>query len=672
MTNIFYFKSNSKLSAEQNLADFIDRCRNELTVFGSDLDWDNTKWHGYVQWTKFGVHSRQKLKPENYLNDEFVNFSKAYFRYRQGHKPSKYYIELLALRCLEAALLKVHNSGSLLNTSIAVLDFAAELGREHYNLNSAYKTGLELERLADFISENRLSYNNVFGWRSPMTRPRSGVRTGKKAESERSKKMPDPTALDALAEIFSRQPESPRDIMTSAVWAMLMCAPSRIHEVVTLPANLEITEVDKSGVERYGWRFYSGKGYGGDIKWIPTPMVDIAKEAVQRIRVLTQPARDLAAWVEKHPDRFYRHNACPDVDEHQPLTIVDACKALGLAHGNGNQCRTSLRDWRLPTVDGANTLASLWAEVMRRQPKDFPWLDKERGIKYKDGLFCMQKHLVHAFRGTSAVLVTQYGKNTVTRDMGPVTGTNLQSIFDRNGYVGKDGQRLKVNSHQARHFLNTIAQKGGLSQLEIAKWSGRADVRQNRVYNHMSEFEMVAKAESLDITKSFFGPSGEVIRAVPKTVQEFNTLQRGFAHITEFGFCVHDYTMTPCEKYRDCLNCCEQVCIKGQDEKLKRLKEKLQLMEAEWEAACADVEEGVYGADRWSEYHLKTITRTRQLIHILENPDVPEGAVIKLVDHQDFSHLGRAINNNPEVVLENDKHSDLAEGMGLILGGGLG
>lgn len=66
------------------------------------------------------------------------------------------------------------------------------------------------------------------------------------------------------------------------------------------------------------------------------------------------------------------------------------------------------------------------------------------------------------------------------------------SIFDRHGFNITENQKLKANSHQFRHLLNTMAQRGGLSQSEITRCSGRADMKQNRVYEHMSEFELWA------------------------------------------------------------------------------------------------------------------------------------------------------------------------------------
>lgn len=81
----------------------------------------------------------------------------------------------------------------------------------------------------------------------------------------------------------------------------------------------------------------------------------------------------------------------------------------------------------------------------------------------------------------------------------------------------------------------------------------------------MTEYELVGMAERLDPTKALFGPVGEVAKHLPVTMQELNTLEHAAVHVTEYGYCVHDYTMSPCEKFRDCVNCTEQVCIKGDD-----------------------------------------------------------------------------------------------------------
>lgn len=223
-----------------------------------------------------------------------------------------------------------------------------------------------------------------------------------------------------------------------------------------------------------------------------------------------------------------------------------------------------------------------------------------------------------------------------------------------------------------RHLLSTIAERGGMAQDELAKWAGRADAKQNRVYNQMSEFEMVVRAEQFDPSKLLFRPVGEAKKHIPVTIQEFNTLEKGASHVTDYGFCANDYTISPCDKYRDCLNCAEQVCVKSEEEKLRRIKAQLAEVETQFEASEVAFKEGLAGADRWYEYHQHTLTHLRQLVEILEDLNVPDGSLIKLANDKSFSQTNRVVRNkHGENRLKQDQQK-LAEQTKLHLGGGLG
>ena len=675
MAKIFHFKPKLEIDAERNLMAFINQCRTELTVFGNDLDWDAWRWPRAGNFTKSGVHSRTKEEADK-LDDNFIDFAKAYFRYQQGHKPTGAKNELKALRMIEAALLQSNVSASIQNLSIPILDGASQLMRDTYLSGSDYHGGRELDRLAKFVTSKKLIAADLSGWRNPIARKRDEIQTGEKAKARREKKLPSEEALIALAEIFASEPSEPKDIFTSCTFAMLMCAPSRITEVLELPVDCEVEEIDSKGASRYGWRFYAGKGFGGDIKWIPTEMVGIAKEAIKRLTKLTEESRKLAKWIEVNPDKFYQHACCPNVNENYPLTMKEACQALGQANSTRRNCTTSLFNFGLETKDGVHTLQSLWKYVLSRQPEGFPWVSRERKIKYSNALFCMRRNLIGTHRGVSPVILWVPNNTVFNNDLSPresLKSDTHQSIFDRHSYLAADGMRIKLTSHQARHLLNTFAQRGGLSQLEIAKWSGRADQKQNSTYNHMSEYEMVAKAEALDTSLTLFGPTGEIDKHLPITIQEFNTMEKGAVHVTEFGVCVHDFTMTPCEKYRDCLNCHEQVCIKGENEKLIRIKARLSKVEQLFQAAENALKEGLSGADRWYQYHKNTLERLWELISILEHPDIEEGAQIKLRNDKSFSPLRRAIDFKlSKNKLENPEQTKLLDDMAKLLGGGLG
>lgn len=676
MSEIFLFKPQVELTAKENLQNFIEKCRSDLTVFGSDLNWTSHIWPKVAVFAKLGVITR-KPSLDQLMAEDFREFAKAYLRYQQGHNPTGTKNELKALRAIEASLVQVNGNSSILGLSITCLDEAASLAKQHYSDGACYQCGREIERLAHFVSTNLLVPAKLNFWRNPIGRPEDTIRTGAEAKAARAKKLPDDIALGALAEIFANQPRDPRDIFTTSVFAMLMSAPSRISEVLALPVDCEVVETDRDGVERYGWRFFSGKGYEGDIKWIPSVMVSVAKTAVQRLRSISADARKLAAWIEENPHRFYRHECCPMVSDDTPLTMEQACQALGLSHYELTACRSSLTSRGLKAIDGANTLSSLWEHVLSRLPEDFPWFDKTRGIRYRDALFVLNKNQLH---GSKASLPTELHKpdnNFFNNDLSlreSLEGEH-RNIFDRHGYVSEQGHRLSLKSHQARHFLNTLAQRGGLSNLEIAKWSGRADVKQNRVYNHMTEYEMVAMAERIDPTKNMFGPVGEARKNSPVTTQEFNALEQAAVHVTEFGFCVHDYTMSPCEKYRDCINCTEQVCIKGDEANLERIRARLEKTEALLSMAKNAVEEGDVGADRWLTYHQKSVTRLRELVAILDSPEIENGAQIKLRGN-DFTQLRRVAHKKEQLSTKGDT-SDNDESLILshltkMLGGGFG
>ena len=677
MAETFQFKPKATLTATDNLEAFIAKCRHQLTVFGSNLNWEDPVWSNITVFAKLGITTR-KPKPQEVQDPAFIDFAKAYFRYQQGHRPTGTRNESKALRAVEAALLQVNGNANIEGLSISVLDEAAELARQHYSDGSAYQCGREIERLAKFVVEYQLVSSAVHNWVNSIKRADDKNKTGREAKKNREEKLPSDIALNALAEIFANDPMHGRDIFTTSVFAMLMSAPSRITEVLALPVNCEMLEKDREGIERYGWRFFAGKGYEGDIKWLPTVMVGIAKTAVARVRVLSENARQLAKWIEKHPDKFYRHANCPDVADDELLTMEQACMALGLVCESRKQCHTSLYSRGLAPKNGVHTLNSLWQHTMARLPEGFPWFDKERGIRYSDALFALNANQFHGYRGCLPVELHKPTNNFFNHDLAPREALDGKhaSIFDRHGYRTENGERVKLTSHQARHLLNTIAQRGGLSNLEIAKWSGRADVKQNRTYNHMTEYELVGMAERLDPTKALFGPVGEVAKHLPVTMQEFNTLEHAAVHVTEYGYCVHDYTMSPCEKFRDCVNCTEQVCIKGDDtEKLDRIKKRLEKSERLFFLADAAVESGEMGADRWYQYHKKTVTRLRELVAILENPDIENGAQIKLRGN-DFSQLRRvAEKKSIEAIEKKGKESEEAvmlDDLKTLLGGGLG
>lgn len=135
------------------------------------------------------------------------------------------------------------------------------------------------------------------------------------------------------------------------------------------------------------------------------------------------------------------------------------------------------------------------------------------------------------------------------------------SIFTRFGYAEDDGTPINMNTHSLRHYLNMLAQMGGMSDVEIAIFSGRKDVAQNRAYDHMTSDEVQAPVSQAIA-------SGFMANLVDKPSKHIILRSRFSGRVpqpptTAFGWCVHDFASEPCPMYRDCINCEEQECVKG-------------------------------------------------------------------------------------------------------------
>ncbi|MCP9732256.1 integrase [Pseudomonas sp. GBPI_506] len=640
MAELLLFTPKHERDCRKNLAEFVEMCRYRLTVFGEDLDWDADNWPGVANFTVIGANSRG-FKPEHLLDNEIMPFAKAYLRYQQGHNPTKLKNELKALRCIEKALLQSCGRADITLVSARVLDVAACVAREYKA--TSYQAGIQLVRLVGFLNESNIIHKNVT-WRNPFPKPKELDRTDTEGKRKRAAKIPSHQCLEYMAEIFANDPQDPRDRFTSSIFGLLMCAPSRIAEAQYLPVNCLHHEEDSQGVKRMGLRWWAGKGFGCDIKWIPTIFKDVAQEAVRRLTVLSESGRQLARYYEGSPDKFYRHQCCPDVDENEPLTLRKIEEALGLKPNEGNSITQFFKNYEpyraLRNAGGPVTLAFLHSYCLSQLPKGWPWLRKDLGVKYSDALCCFRAHELRTDLNTSPVLLWFPDSNAFTDDLKVVVGRKKKSIWQRHGYRNPDASTIHMTSHQIRHFLNTAAQRGDLGQLDIAKWSGRANIHQNPVYNHMADVEYVAVAREAGIGKGLV----EKIKVnAPVTFSDLQAVGEGVAHVTEFGFCVHDYSMVPCQLHRDCLNCTEQVCVKGDAEKLERLKLLRVGIHLQLEKAKVASTEGIYGSDRWTQHQRNTLERADALIDLLVSPQTPMGSLIRLSNNQAHSPLKRAI-----------------------------
>jgi hypothetical protein len=226
----------------------------------------------------------------------------------------------------------------------------------------------------------------------------------------------------------------------------------------------------------------------------------------------------------------------------------------------------------------------------------------------------------------------------------PVTYTNIknafrktnggaQNLFDRLGLSTED-HPLFITTNQVRHFLNNLANHADVSQLDIAAWSGRVDIRQNRDYDHETAESILERRRRMERqladVRASRGESSQSVHikpADPVSRAEI-TVYSGHAHATEIGYCEHDFAAAPCPIFCDCLHCIEHFCIKGRTDPVK-VAHLLHFAQQSLTKAQDALAMEVYGANDWVTAQRETVERLEQLHAILTDPNIPDGAMIR-------------------------------------------
>tara|TARA_R110002073_G_scaffold12154_37_gene54393 strand:+ start:7384 stop:9366 length:1983 start_codon:yes stop_codon:yes gene_type:complete len=633
MADLIVFKPRAEVDAEVNVSAFIALCRSKLTIFGADLDfecdgWDVTKSVALRARGKGLQRARfTHFNNENQiLAEPFRSFSKAYFRYMFGLRPAKAYAtRLVALRAVAASAEEMGTS-SVSGIDATTFNRAAQLVGARYSETSAYRIGQQLELLADFLDEHRMIRSRL-GWVNFIPRPIDSERVGEEADVRRRSKLPSQAALDALPKIF-RAAVDPVDVIVSSAAAIMCGAPDRVSEVLSLPLDCEVDGPSRNGEPApYGLRWWPGKGSEPTVKWVVPSMSSVVREAVGKIRAVTEPAREVARWYEQNPKSIYLRPGLEYLREKDALALDEVEEIIGVSYGR-EWCRRA----NLPIdPSGRVDFEAVENAVLSLLPHDFPILDPLTGLKYSEALFVVRRNELVQQRATYLCLAEGISGTKINDGLGSRAVHGVKSIFSKFGFSEADGSEIRVNTHRFRHYLNTLAQAGGMSQLDIAKWSGRKDVRQNVVYDHVTPTQLLEKVRSaVGDSSQMFGPMAEIPVNLPVSRDEFGRLRFPTAHTTDIGFCIHDYTMSPCELHRDCLNCQDLVCVKGDSAKTENLRTRLMDAKRFLDQAEQARESGYAGSDRWLEHQHLTVERLTELCRIMDDPAVPNGTCVQL------------------------------------------
>ena len=187
-----------------------------------------------------------------------------------------------------------------------------------------------------------------------------------------------------------------------------------------------------------------------------------------------------------------------------------------------------------------------------------------------------------------------------------------------------------------------MAERGEMESLDLAMFAGRSRVEDNRAYDlrPINELKQESKRllslglESLDGNRAL----DAVKEKVPVTFAMLGREDRiGTVQVSGYGYCEHDWTMTPCTKAGECISCKEHACVKGLPKNVENLKQLEKIVQNEINRATTATHEGFQGANAWLIYHGKKLAIIKTLLKYLEDDQLPDGLILRIPEELDVS-----------------------------------
>lgn len=661
MADIVLFKPRADGDAKSNMSMFVELCR-KLTALDARSQFDQDVWSvGSV----FGGNKKFCLhRPDGTpLAEPFRTFIKSYVAYTHSFEPKKSATSLeeaiYAMRGLEEVC---RNKDGFEFHALSGKDFDAAI--EHFKKGTAQaatltKRGASLAKIAAFIQANMLVCGPL-AWTNPIPKPKSlAHQSSKEGDEARAKKLPSKAAMAGIPQIFylahaNGSSDNFCQIVTSYC-ALLMSNPSRAGELLSQPVDILVEGFSGSNAG-LGLRWWPEKGGTPLVKPVLGPFEDVVRQAHQSLVRNGSEARVVARWYESNPRKmflpegfeFLRNREFIFLQEINDLFFGGAWDPAARMRISSWLKRSGIAPIRRQKRETKSSpthwvrFADLEASALSALPTDL--LSRPSGRKYSEMLFLT---LGVSLRGAwcgMRVLFCPISYESIFNGLGGRHAGGTKSIFDHYGFTNDDGSPIAVNTHQFRHWLNTLAQLAGLSQLDIAMWSGRKNVAQNEAYNHVTPVQRLDRLRSLvgDHSKAV-GALGSMPTVIPIRRADYAAAKIPTAHVTDFGYCVHDFSFEPCQLHRDCLSCNDHVCVKGDQPAEERLTFKLEETRRLLESAKNALSEDEYGADQWVRHNEAVLGRLTQLKAVLADPAIEDGAIIQLANPTAPSRLKEAL-----------------------------
>ncbi len=453
--------------------------------------------------------------------------------------------------------------------------------RKREKISSAYRVGQRLEEIAVLVDQHgiakvRLQYRSAI--------PKGDV-------DAIATKMPETETLSALGEISGsdRIYEDRALLIRMRAVDLLVATGFRIGEVLTLPVNPIARHGDEIGL-----RYWPEKGGKLRVKTISSVHRELVERAVTDLMRACAKARRLAAWCERNPGRaaLPRHLPTQMTAAHFATLGLDG-KPLQWLRVHEVPYRRQHKAIEFDKRDLENALVAL--------RDDRPLIRTSYAKQHlSQSLIVVFLNELHAKRKVNRFVPTGVSWQAISDFLGGREKHGNGGVFSQFNLRDASGNFHRITTHQFRHWISTIAKRGGLSEVELARWMGRRRIADNRAYDHRTQEERVEEARAVIRSGRAMGAIAEVYQSLRLADAEaFLAAQVNAVLTTPYGMCVHDYGQGPCERHFSCGGCGELLRRKGSSEERAALAAMLERTRETLAAAKAEANDETYGASNW-------------------------------------------------------------------------
>lgn len=490
---------------------------------------------------------------------------------------------------------------------------------------TVYKAGNELLAMVNFLAARSVCRKLYYTLRTPH--PGDISKHVIANQEARKKKLPSMRALEGVADIYHTYAKDPGDRLLACALAILVVTGFRLGELLTLPLDCEVTEVS-NGKTRYGIRYYKEKAKGTgkmlDVRWLTAIGAELAQKTILEIREITSPIRQRAKILEDNPHRV----PIPGYQWNDHMSPDEVAYAIGLKN-RFSVYRISPNKLCRHEKDGVFFyLASEVESYLLSERTDYLWTLDRRDGSYQ--MLSETLFIVFSKHFRNPLLVESMSRAHI---MVFLAGrSDRKSAFERFNIREENGNFCKLISHQFRHWINDLADKGGLSTDLQTRWLGRENLKDTQAYQHATVEEKLQWLKNGIRNGEICGTIASVYFALPEEERDvFLDGQIQAVHFTPLGLCIHDFAIDPCPYYLNCVRgCSEYLRTKGNQKERANLIQVQRRTKQALEVAKKQAAEGNGEATQaWIQHYEDTLIGVQTALAVDDDLTMSDGTVVQ-------------------------------------------